>query len=53
MEDEDNERPVDCDKPRFYYQDLDNYHEEFLKEIILWQRDKIEDLGKIINNNQK
>ena len=31
-------------KPRFYYMDLNNYSEDFLKEIILWQKERIEEL---------
>lgn len=30
--------------PRFYYMDLNNYTDEFLKEIILWQKQEIEEL---------
>jgi hypothetical protein len=29
-------------KPRFYYQDLNNYTSEFLQEIILYQKQEIE-----------
>lgn len=45
------------DKPRFYLQDLDNYNEDFLKEIILWYDERyksilgIEDL--YIGNHDK
>ncbi len=28
---------------KFYYQDLNNYTSEFLQEIILWQKEKIEE----------
>lgn len=30
------------DKPRFYYMDLENYTDDFLREIILWQREELE-----------
>lgn len=33
-------------KPRFYIQDLENYNEEFLKQIILWQDQYIKYLTK-------
>lgn len=36
--------PIKMTKPRFYYADLDNYNEDFLKEIILWQKEEIERL---------
>ena len=32
------------EKPRFYYGDLDNYTENFLKVIILWHKQEIERL---------
>lgn len=32
------------DKPRFYYMDLENYTDDFLREIILWQKEEIERL---------
>ena len=32
--------------PRFYYQDLINYTDDFLREIILWQKQEIEELQK-------
>ena len=32
------------EKPRFYYIDLNNYTDNFLAEIILWQKQKIEKL---------
>lgn len=31
-------------KPRFYMMDINNYHEDFLKEIILWQNERIKEL---------
>ena len=33
-------------KPHFYYMDLDNYNDDFLRKIILWQKDEIEKLEK-------
>jgi hypothetical protein len=33
-------------KPHFYYMDLNNYNDDFLRKIILWQKDKIEELNK-------
>ncbi len=35
------------ERPRYYIQDLVNYTDDFLREIILWQEWKIEELGKI------
>jgi hypothetical protein len=32
--------------------DLDNYNDDFLKEIILWQNDKIEELEKIKESDE-
>ena len=32
---------IESDKPRFYMMDLENYNEDFLKEIIKWQDKKI------------
>lgn len=37
---------VDRKKPRFYIIDINNYNEEFLKEMILWQDLKIRSLTK-------
>ena len=31
-------------KPRFYYMDLINYTDDFLREIIMWQKERIEEL---------
>jgi hypothetical protein len=33
-------------KPNFNYDNLDNYKDDFLKQIILWQKEKIEHLKK-------
>ena len=33
-------------KPHFYYMDLENYNDDFLIKIILWQKDEIEELNK-------
>ena len=45
------------EKPHFYYRDLDNYADEFLKEIILWQKDYldylIEESSKEDSKNNK
>jgi len=44
------------EKPHFYIMDLDNYNEDFLKEIILWQKDRLEKLEKELkawNDNNK
>ena len=38
---------VNRKKPRFYILDLDNYNEDFLKKIILWQELKIKALQDI------
>lgn len=35
-------------KPRFYKMDLDNYNEDFLKEIIRWYADALESLKERI-----
>jgi len=51
----DNPRQHECDrmllvdrkKPHFYMGDIDNYNEEFLKEIIWWQHLKIRALTDI------
>ena len=32
------------DKPRFYIMDLENYNDQFLREIILWQSKRIKEL---------
>lgn len=40
-------------KPRFFYQDIDNYNEEFLKKIIYWQKEQLENTlnkHKLLNN---
>lgn len=44
------------DKPRFYLQDLDNYNEDFLKEIILWYDEelkRVQDSIKLTKTNQE
>ncbi len=38
----DEGRLIELEKPRFYMLDLDNYTDDFLKEIILWMDKKIE-----------
>lgn len=38
---------VDRKRPRYYILDLDNYNEDFLREIILWQELKIKSLQDI------
>lgn len=45
VEFEENKRPIDCDKPRFYIMDLENYTDDFLREIIRWMDKKIKSLG--------
>ena len=40
-------------KHRFYYQDIESYNEEFLKGIIWYQKDLIEDLGKKLNSQSQ
>ena len=41
-------------KPRFYISDLNNYNEDFLKEIILWQNEYIKALQlEAENENRK
>ena len=32
------------DKPHFYMIDLENYNEDFLKQIIVWQNERIKEL---------
>lgn len=32
----------DLNKLRFYYADLNNYTREFLIEIVLWQKEKLD-----------
>lgn len=39
-------------KPRFYYMDLDNYNEAHLKNIILYQKEVIENIRKIVGYNK-
>jgi len=36
------------EKPRFYIMDLDNYTDDFLREIILWQNERIKELEEIL-----
>lgn len=38
---------INSKKPRYYILDLQNYNEEFLREIILWQELKIKALQDI------
>ena len=33
-------------KPHFYYLDVENYNDDFLREIITWQKWQIEELQK-------
>lgn len=32
------------EKPRFYIMDLNNYHRDFLRKIVLWQDEEIKRL---------
>jgi hypothetical protein len=44
------------DKPHFYLMDLDNYNEDFLKEIILWYDEelkRVQDSIKLTKTNQE
>jgi len=54
---EDKEKPKQLEfngkKVRFYYQDLVAYTDDFLREIIWYQKEKIEELGKLLNLNTK
>jgi hypothetical protein len=36
------------ERPKFYYQDLNNYTSEFLIEIILWHKEKIDNMNKAL-----
>lgn len=36
-------------EPHFYCIDLNNYTDDFLREIILWQKQRIEELEKLNN----
>ncbi len=47
------ERPIDCDKPRFYIMDLNNYTNDFLREIIKWMDKKIKDLESKLNQRNQ
>ena len=40
------------EKPRFYYQDLNNYTTEFLQEIIEWQKEEIARLLNELENKK-
>ena len=44
------EQEIEKDKPPFYILDLNNYNEEFLKEIIMWQNRKIKFLEEVRKN---
>jgi len=52
---EDKEQPKQLEfngkKVRFYYQDLVAYTDDFLREIIWYQKELIEELGKKLNKN--
>jgi len=37
-------------KVRFYYQDINAYHDDFLRAIIWYQQELIEKLGKKLND---
>ncbi len=54
---ENKEQPKQLDfggqKVRFYYQDLVAYTDDFLREIIWYQKEKIEELGKLINKEEE
>lgn len=54
---ENNEKPKEIEfkgnKVRFYYQDIEAYAEEFLKAIIWYQKDLIEELGNKLNQRSK
>ena len=51
----DEEKPKQLEfrgkKVRFYYQDIEAYTDDFLKEIIWYQKELIEKLGKKLNNS--
>jgi len=40
---------IEKNKPHFYIMDLDNYTDNFLREIIYWQDEKIKFLENIDN----
>lgn len=54
---EDKEMPKQIEfkgkKMRFYYQDLEAYTDDFLREIIWYQEEKIEELGNLINKGDE
>ena len=39
-------------RPRFYYMDLNNYNDEFLIDIILYHKDVLTKIKKIIYNKK-
>ena len=44
---------IEKEKPHFYIVDLNNYHREYLIEIVLWQEEKIKALEKMCGEIDK